>query len=264
MVRIPESGVNRKNKPARSPLWLRAVRLVRLLLHLIIGLSLVSFRFPGWSTARRMRENRRWSRKLLRILAIRIDIKDLPEKYPDRCLLVLNHVSWLDIVLVNATLPATFIAKSEIARWPLVGALVSRAGTLYIERGSRSALRRTNQHVCQALREGALVACFPEGTTSLGDRLGRFHAALFQPAIDAEATVLPAAIRYCDSDGRRSTATDYVGEDSLLRSVWRLVSAQRIIAKLDFLAPFGTERLERRALSSRAHSAIADRIVRAT
>ena len=79
---------------------------------------------------------------------------------------MLNHVSWLDIVLVNAARPMTFIAKAEIARWPLVGTLVTRAGTLYIERGSRAAVRRTNRHLSQALEEGALVACFPAGTVS--------------------------------------------------------------------------------------------------
>jgi 1-acyl-sn-glycerol-3-phosphate acyltransferase len=253
--------VSRKTEPTASPLWLRMVRIFRLVVHLIRGLLFVCFRFPGWIQARRDRENRRWSRKLLRILSIRAQIDSLPKNFPERCLMVFNHVSWLDIILVNATQPAIFIAKSEIARWPIVGTLVTRAGTLYIERGSRSALKRTNERVSEALRAGALVACFPEGVTTLGERVGRFHGALFQPAIDVEATVLPAAILYCDANGKRSSATDYVGEDSLLKSVWQIVSAPRIIARLEFLAPLATSGMERRALSTQVHAAISERIV---
>jgi 1-acyl-sn-glycerol-3-phosphate acyltransferase len=255
--------VSRNAEPVSSPWWLRLVRIFRLVVHLIHGLLFVIFRFPAWSQARQDRENRRWSRKLLRILSIRAQVENLPETFPERCLMVFNHVSWLDIILVNATQPATFIAKSEIARWPLVGMLVTRARTLYIERGSRSALKRTNERVSHALQAGALVACFPEGTTSLGERVGRFHGALFQPAIDSHANVMPAAIRYYDATGRRSRATDYVGEDSLLKSVWLIVSAPRIIAKLDFLSAIATAGLERRTLSTRVHAAISKRIASA-
>lgn len=242
-------------------MWLRFFRVFRLSWHLVRGLAIVTFRFPGWNRARRDRENRRWSRKLLRILSIRLRIQDIPEKFPGRCLVVLNHVSWLDIVLVNAARPMTFIAKSEIARWPLVGTLVTRAGTLYIERGSRAAVRRTNRHLSQALEEGALVACFPEGTTTTGDHVGRFHAALFQPAIDAGATLIPAALRYLDADGRRSEAAAYVGDDSLMKSIWMLASTPRLVATLSFLPPAASAGMDRRELSAKIHGAIARRVM---
>ena len=104
---------------------------------------------------------------------------------------VLNHVSWLDIFLLDAVLPVTFVAKSEIGDWPLVGTLVTHAGTLYIERGSKSAARRTSERVAEALREQRPVAIFPEGTTSHGESVQRFHAALFQPAVDTASTIVP-------------------------------------------------------------------------
>lgn len=216
----------------------------------------VTFRYPGWNQARRDRQNCRWSRKLLRILSIRIQVDNLPEKFPRRCLLVMNHVSWLDIVLVNAAHPAMFIAKSEIAGWPMVGSLATRAGTLYIERGSRAAMRRTNQRVTQALHEGKLVACFPEGVTTYGEDVGRFHAALFQPAIDAGAMVVPAVIRYLDRDDQRCDAAAYVGDDSLAESIWMLVSTRRLVAKLEFFPPVAAENRERRDLSAQIHASI--------
>jgi 1-acyl-sn-glycerol-3-phosphate acyltransferase len=223
-------------------------------------LVFVIFRFPGWSAARRDRENRRWSRKLLRILSVRIDVDNLPATFPKPCLLVLNHVSWLDIILVNAAHPAVFIAKSEIARWPLVGTLVTRAGTLYIERGSRRALRRTNQHVSETLLSGSLVACFPEGTTTIGEHVGRFHAGLFQPAIDARAIVVPAILRYLDPEGRRCDAAAYVGDDSLAKSLWMLASTPHLMAKLEYLAPVTSGGRERRELSVEIHAALSSRL----
>ena len=229
---------------------------MRLVWHVLYALMFVTFRFPAWSQARRDSQNRRWSRKLLRILSIRLHVDNLPEKFPERCLLVMNHVSWLDIVLVNAAHPATFIAKSDIARWPMVGSLVTRAGTLYIERGSRGAVRRTNERVSRALHEGELVACFPEGVTTYGEDVGRFHAALFQPAIDAKAMVVPAVIRYLDMNGQRCDTAAYVGDDSLAKSIWMLVSTQRLVAKLEFISPIEAENRERRDLSAQIHASI--------
>ena len=191
---------------------------------------------------------------------MRVDVDNLPAAFPKPCLLVLNHVSWLDIVLVNAAHPAVFIAKSEIARWPLVGKLVTRAGTLYIERGSHRALRKTNQHVSATLLSGSLVACFPEGTTTIGDHVGRFHTGLFQPAIDARAIVAPAALRYLDAEGRRCDAAAYVGDDSLAQSLWMLASTPSLTAKLEFLAPVASGGRERRELSAEVHAALSDRL----
>ena len=239
---------------------MRFIRIGRLVWHLARGLILVTFRFPGWSQAQRDRENRRWSRRLLRILSVRVHIGNLPESFPEPCLLVLNHVSWLDIILVNAAHPAVFIAKSDIARWPVVGALVTRAGTLYIERGSRGALRRTNQQVSATLLSGSLVACFPEGTTTIGEHVGRFHAGLFQPAIDARAIVVPALLRYLDAEGRRCDAAAYVGDDSLATSLWMLASTPRLTATLEFLAPVASDGRERRELSAEVHAALSSRL----
>jgi 1-acyl-sn-glycerol-3-phosphate acyltransferase len=248
---------------ARAPLPVRALRLLRLAAHLFAGLFTVTVRFPRWNERRRRIAIRRWSRRLLRLVDLRVRLEGRPVTWPAHCLLVLNHVSWLDIFLVDAVRPARFVAKSEIAGWPLVGTLVTRAGTLYIDRGSRKAARLTNALIAEAMRDGALVACFPEGTTSHGTSVGRFHGALFQPAIDAGAMVLPVVLRYTDRQGRPTQDCSYVGDESLLASVWRIVSARAHLAELRFLAPLATTGRERRELAQEAHAALAATLARA-
>src|SRR5207245_8856541 len=120
-------------------------------------------------------------------------------------------------------------------------------GTLYIERGKRSAAVRARQAVAGELERGALVAVCPEGITTFGRSLERFHAALFQPALDAAATLQPVALRYLDSAGRHTDAAGYVGETSLLESVWAIVSSRHIVAELNLLAPISAHGQTRRS-----------------
>jgi len=178
-------------------------------------------------------------------------------KLPERCMLVLNHISWLDIFVIDATFPATFIAKSEIRRWPVVGWLCSLVGTLYIERGKRSAARHARETVTRELERGVLIAVFPEGTTTYGRSLERFHAALFQPALDAAATLQPAALRYLDGRGQHTDAAGYVGETSLLGSAWAIVSTRRMVVELKLLEPISAGAHTRRSLADQAEAAIA-------
>lgn len=232
--------------------------MVRLAVHFLRGLAIVTLRFPRWPQERRDAGIRRWSKKLLSILAVRLHAQNLPEPLPGGCLLALNHVSWLDIFVLDAAHPAMFVAKSDIRGWPLVGTLVTKAGTLYLDRRSPAALRRTNLRIGEALAAGALVACFPEGATTAGDTVGKFHAALLQPALDARATIRPVALRYRDAKGLRTEAPAYIGEDSLLESLWKIVSTSSMTAELRFLPALPPERrIDRRALAEQLREGIA-------
>jgi 1-acyl-sn-glycerol-3-phosphate acyltransferase len=232
-------------------------RLLRLAAHFARGLATELLFFPHWTVERRGEEIRNWSRRLLSILVIEPRWVDAPQPLPVPCLLVLNHISWIDIFVVDALQPVTFVAKSEIGRWPLAGTLVTRAGTLYIERESRTAVRNTNARIAEALRSGTPVAIFPEGTTTFGESVARFHSGLFQPAIDAGATVLPVALRYLDCAGALTRAAAYVGDDSLMKSVWDIVSTPAITAELRFLAPLATGGIPRTALAKQAEAQVA-------
>lgn len=241
-----------------TPFPARLLRLTRLAVHLLRGLLIASLIFPWLPMAKRDARKQRWSKKLLAILSVSVREHDAPYKIPDRCVLVLNHISWLDIFVINARSPATFIAKSEIRDWPFVGWLCTLVGTLYIERGKPSAARRATAAIVAQLGHGALIAVFPEGTTTFGRSLEPFHAALFQPAVDAEATLLPIALRYLDPGGSHTDAAGYVGETSFLESVWTIVSTRHFVADLCFLASASARGLTRRSLAERTEATIAD------
>lgn len=242
---------------SRAPVSLRLARLARLVAHLGRGVAVAWLRFPKLSESERHSEKLVWSKRLLSILSVSLRKDNVPSKLPDRCMLALNHISWVDIFIIDSIFPATFIAKSEIRRWPIVGWLCTLVGTLYIERGKRSAARHARQAISAELGRGTLIAVFPEGITTFGRSLERFHAALFQPAVDAAATVQPVALRYLDASGRHTDAAGYVGETSLLESVWSIVSTRHIVAKLSFLAPIPVRGHTRRSLAEKAEAAIA-------
>lgn len=241
----------------RTPTLLFLLRLARVTLHLLRGLAIASFVFPWISKPGRDTRKRRWSRKLLSILAVSVRGRNAPESLPERCVLVLNHISWLDIFVINATSPATFIAKSEIRDWPFVGWLCTLVGTLYIERGRPSAVRKATRAIVAELERGVLIALFPEGTTTFGRSLEPFHAALFQPALDAAATLQPIALRYLDAAGAPTDAAGYVGETTFMESVWTILSTRRIVCELTLLAPISVHGQTRRSLAAKTEGAIA-------
>lgn len=242
----------------RTPVPLRLLRLVRLALHLWRGVLIAWLRYPRLSVHEQHAEKRRWSRTLLSIMSVSVREVKVPKKLPERCMLALNHISWLDIFVIDAGFPATFIAKSEVRNWPVVGWLCTRVGTLYIERGKRSAARHARHSISGELERGALIAVCPEGTTTFGRSLERFHAALFQPALDAGATLQPIALRYLDAAGRHADAAGYVGETSLIESIWTIVSTRHMVAELLFLTPISSHGQTRRSLARKAEAAIAD------
>jgi 1-acyl-sn-glycerol-3-phosphate acyltransferase len=178
------------------------------------------------------------------------------EGLPSKSLIVANHISWLDIFLLNALQPARFIAKAELRRWPVIGRLVANVGTLFIERERRHDTHKVNQRAADALASGDVVAVFPEGRTSDGTELLRFHASLLQPIVDADGHVQPVAIRYRTPAGQHSGAPAYAGETSFIASFWRVTGVRRLIAELHIAPVVAARNRHRRELSRAAEEAI--------
>jgi 1-acyl-sn-glycerol-3-phosphate acyltransferase len=241
----------------RTPVPLRLFRLTRLTLHLLRGLAIAWLLYPRLTEAQKQAQKRRWSRTLLSILSVSVREKNAPEELPACCMMVLNHISWLDVFVVDARFPATFMAKSEVRSWPVVGWLCTLVGTLYIERGKRSEALRARQTIAAELSRGTLIAVCPEGVTTFGRSLERFHSALFQPALDAGATLQPVALRYLDAAGRHTDAAGYVGDTSLLESIWTIVSTRHMVAEFNLLGPISVRAQTRRSLAEKAETAIA-------
>lgn len=174
-------------------------------------------------------------------------------------LVVDNHVSWLDIVVVNAVRPMRAVAKSEIASWPVVGPLAAKAGTVFLDRERLRALPGTVDELATALRGGALVNCSPEGTTWCGLGLGRFKPALFQAAIDGGVPVRPLVVRYRLAGGTPTTWPAFVGDETLIDSVRRTARLRGLVAEVHVLPEIAPGRAsDRHHLAALAEAAIRD------
>ena len=186
-------------------------------------------------------------RRLCNIVGMRITVHG--ERPGHGVLLVANHVSWLDIPAVMSVLDVDFVSKHEVRRWPVVGTMAERAGTLFILRGGREAAATTADSMAARLRQPYNVIVFPEGTTTDGTGVRRFHARLYQAAVQANVPVQALAIRYPGQLGPGGIAP-FVDDQSLFNHLWRLMGEKRLTTELHFcrpLAPTG----ERRVLAER-------------
>ena len=236
-------------------------RLARVTLHLFWGVTIVALAF-GWlplSTKRYLRT--RWSRQLLAMLGVRHSVAG---PIPSGGLMVANHISWLDIFAINALVPATFLSKDDVLEWPIIGWLAKQVGTLFLERGSRSAAQHAKQRVVAELERGQLIGIFPEGTTGYGHCVMPFHAALFQAAIDAKVPVIPAVVRYTDRIGLPSIMAAYVGETTLMQCLHNIAKASGLIVHLEIQSALESTGKDRRHLAHTSHQAIAHRLAALT
>ena len=209
-------------------------KLVRSVVHAIVGLLTILLVFPRLSQAQRDLRVQVWSAQMLTCMGITLVMKGRPVP-SGPVLLAANHISWLDITSLHAARHCRFVSKADVKRWPLIGPLASGAGTLFIERESRRDAMRVVHHMADHLREGDVLAIFPEGTTSDGVSLRPFHANLFQAAIAANAPVQPVALQFIDqASGQRSLAPCYIDDDTLLGSVWRTLCTPGIAVVITF------------------------------
>jgi 1-acyl-sn-glycerol-3-phosphate acyltransferase len=233
-------------------------RLLRVLLHLCAGLLICALVFPLIDAPRRNAHIKRWSCRLLALCRIEMEIEHAADAaVAARALIVANHVSWLDIFVINSMHPCRFVAKSDIRDWPLIGWLCDKAGTIFISRGKLRDVRRIYQGLVTSLHAGERVAFFPEGTTAPQGTLLPFHANLFEAAIEAQVPVQPYALRYLDQQGRFHRAVDFIGDMSFAQSMLTILNTEGIRARLILLPIIDTESMpHRRELADAAHASI--------
>ncbi len=238
----------------------RAVRMAGTALLLLRGLLTVAVMFPFLPAVRRRRAVRNWSQALLRMLGVRLRVHGTPPDATAPAMLAANHVSWLDIFVINAVLPVRFIAKSEIRSWPAIGWLSAQAGTLFIARAQRRDTTRINREAAEAMLAGDVIAVFPEGTTTDGSRVLRFHSSLLQPALMAGAHVHPVALRFERGDGALCVEAAYDGDKSLWGTLLQIIAQPAIDAQLWFLQSLPPDSTHRRELADAAQQLIANRL----
>lgn len=246
-----------KNSDTPANPLISVFRGIRVLLHLHFGMLLAVI-YPHLNQAGQRRILKTWSRQLLTILNIGIQIEGQQlARGEGGCLIVANHVSWLDIYVLNAIHPSQFIAKSEVRNWPVIGWLSRRCGTIFVERALRQNAPLINRRVSLLLKQGACIGLFPEGTTTDGKQVGHFHSALIQPAIDAGVKVCPMALRYQDKNGQPSSAAAFLGDTTLVQSIWRILRCQHLNALVVFTPALLATNENRRVMARTAQAAIA-------
>lgn len=226
-----------RRDPMRPARYL--VRAPLLLLHIVFGLPLTVITlnpFLGKIPIGKRRLDQFmiswWSGTLLRVFGFRIRSFGTP--LPGAVMYVANHLSWLDIELMHSQRAIGFVAKSEIAGWPLVGFLATRAGTIYHRRGDADSMSAVLERVVERLRLGEPVGIFPEGGTGTGERVRTFHARIFQAALDAEVPVQPVALRY-GRNGRQDPAMPFAPKESFFANLLRILGNPSMDAEVHFL-----------------------------
>src|SRR5690242_10476826 len=256
--------------PDRDPwrplryLW----RVPLLLLHILLGIVLCAG-ILSWNRHRIMVDGREpfahrmirwWSTMLMRIFGLRSVLIGKP--LPDPVLFVANHTSWIDIELLHSQRAACFVAKAEIAGWPLVGWLAANGGTIFHRRGNNHSLAAVMAVMVERLRAGRSVAVFPEGGSGYNGVLRVFHARIFQAALEADVPVQPVALRFA-RDGRRVIDAGFREHESFLANFVRLLGEPPMDAEVHFLGtvPASAEGRRRMAEQSRERiaAALADR-----
>ena len=222
-------------------------------LTLFCGVWLLAVPMPG-----RAHVQRGYCRMMLRTLGVRMQVSGGPIRNVPGVLVVSGHVSWLDIFTIGTVLPGSYVARADLVDWPALGPVVRLMKIIPIDRARLRRLPAVVAAVAERLRAGHTVIAFPEGTTWCGLGYGRFRPAMFQAAVDSGRPVQPLRLSYRHRDGRPSTVPAFVGDDSLLTSVRRVITARRTVCHIhvESLQLPGTDR---RDLAARCEAAVRGR-----
>lgn len=235
-----------------------AVRGTQFMLYLSLGIILaIGYRLrygQHWHLATTGQAIIRWwMQHMTRIVGIRVTQYGRP--LTANVMFVANHISFLDILVISAIVPARFLSKHTVRYWPIIGYLTHLSGTLFIERGKPSQLSRTLDALRQALGSGRPMLIFPEGTTSLGTQVLKFHSGLFQAAIDNKVPVQALTLHY-RRDDRADRIAAYIDNDNFLLSLLRLMAQDNTEVHIRFSPPIDATDQVRHHLAAQCHTTI--------
>lgn len=251
MAVLPEAAT-------RSPDWRRPLRylwrLPLLALHVTVGLAITMLMINP--LARRIRPGgegldsrtiRAWSVLMVRVFGMRV--RRFGQPLPGAALFVANHVSWIDITLLHSQRVVGFVAKAEIARWPLIGWVASHGGTIFHHRGDNESLHGVMHQMLEKLQRGIAIGVFPEGRTNNGQAVGPFHARIFQPAVLAGVPAQPVALKY-GARGSAQTTVAFQPRENFLQNLWRLLGEPARAVEVHFLEPVTVDADGRRRMAA--------------
>lgn len=221
-------------------------------------------KFPRMNRDKKLQAIQAWSQETLKILGVEVvheSAMNQIEQTISPLMLVANHVSWIDALIIQSIRPSIFVAKAEVKRWPIVGSIAKGCGVVFVDRGSPSSARRMVDEVSSALHHGYCVAGFPEGTSSEGNSVSLFHANLFEAAIDHHIQVQPLAIRYTNPQtGELCLKAAFIGDIGFMQSLHQVITSRGIQVKVhagDMLSPQGHSR---RTLAHLSHRSVSSQL----
>ena len=223
--------------------------------HVMKGALILITIFPFAQEATKKHHIQMWSRQLIKLFNVKLKVINahyLPKS--GGYLIAANHISWIDIASIHSFLPCRFVAKSEVAGWPVFGWMAKQTGTLFIRRDNK----RHGKAIAKQLEDllpREPICIFPEGTSTAGDRVLPFKTNLFEPAAQTHIPTFPMAIRYRNQDGEYSDATAFIGEMTLIDSIAKMLRAKTITVELIF-APNPATDLDRKDLAEYCESQV--------
>jgi 1-acyl-sn-glycerol-3-phosphate acyltransferase len=229
----------------------------RLILKLFKGLLLVGCVFPHLQPSERDEVIESWCREVLDVLSIRLNLRgEWPPEKVSSVMFVSNHVSWVDILVINACRRVRFVAKAEVRQWPLIGWMAARTGTIFLKRTSPRELARVSKSVATILRHGDCIALFTEETTSDGSPLHASHSGFLESAIASEALIWPVGISYHRLDGSLDTDIAVAGSQSVTSSIVNILARPAIRVRLAFTDPVESSAGDYRDVTAWCHQSI--------
>jgi 1-acyl-sn-glycerol-3-phosphate acyltransferase len=234
----------------------RPAKLAGIVLQFGRGAWIVALRFPGWQRAQKLQAIQRWAQQMLAILEIEVQSNKLPQT-DFSGLVVSNHLSWLDILVLQSLMPGCFVAKTEVRQWPVVGYLAQACATIFVDRSSPRSARSMVDDTAAAIAQGYAVVVFPEGTSSNGQALGEFHANIFESAIRAQALVQLLSLQYLDrTSGKAAAAAHFIDDMTLVDSLKDVMATSTIQARVHIGECIGAQGHTRKTLALHAHQTI--------
>jgi 1-acyl-sn-glycerol-3-phosphate acyltransferase len=227
-----------------------------LVVHLVSAILKCAV-FPVLPIKLRKKMVQHWCIRLLRILKVKVIIHGDPSTLlgTKPYLLVSNHISWLDIHIINSIRPVIFVAKADVSKWPIFGYLASMLGTIFLKREKLSDIKRVIQLMKDKLANQEVVAIFPEGTSSDGKSVLPFKSNLFESAHQAHVDVLPITIQYKEN-GQYSNRAAFIGDMELIDSIKNILKSNHLVVHVH-LSDSLSGHLTRQELASRAHQMVA-------
>lgn len=233
---------------------------MRIFIHVLVGISVVATIWPFAKKLTKVKLIKWWSKKLLKHFGIQvIATGNIPNSYLSNTMFLANHVSWADIYALNSILPLQFIAKSDINNWPILGYLVRKSGTIFINRSNRKDTARIVDTTTDNLLAGGNIGFFPEGTTSDGTTLLRFKSSIVQAAINAKSPIHPVAIRYPLPGGGINIDMAYAGDTTMGEAMTHALKQKLSIVELHFLTPI-SPKANRQQLTQMAFESISSKL----